>query len=150
MAGRRTERLSEQIREELSLIIDGELEDPRIGLATITEARVTPDLSHVKVFVSVMGTDEEVKDTIDALNHAAGFIRQQLGFVLRIKHTPELHFVHDNSLRAAERIEQILQEEEEKVKAKELEMNSTSAEPTNSAPNPSENFGEKIKLETLD
>jgi ribosome-binding factor A len=138
MAGRRTERLSEQIREELTLIIDGELTDPRIGLATITEARVTPDLGHVKVFVSVLGSDEEVKDSIDALNHAAGFIRHQLGLVLRIKHTPELHFVHDNSLRAAERIEQILQEEEEKVKARELEINEAGAEPTNSAPNPSE------------
>ena len=138
MAGRRTERLSEQIREELTLIIDGELTDPRIGLATITEARVTADLGHVKVFVSVLGSDEEVKETIDALNHAAGFIRHQLGLVLRIKHTPELHFVADNSLRAAERIEQILQEEEEKVKAKELEMSDAGAEPTNSAPNPSE------------
>jgi ribosome-binding factor A len=138
MAGRRTERLSEQIREELTLIIDGELTDPRIGLATITEARVTPDLSHVKVFVSVIGTEEESKASVDALNHAAGFIRHELGLVLRIKHTPELHFVADNSLRAAERIEQILQEEEEKVKAKELEMNDAGAEPTNSAPNPSE------------
>src|ERR1051325_8448994 len=132
MAGRRTERLSEQIREELSLIIDGELTDPRIGLATITEARITPDLSHVKIFVSVLGTDEEVKDTLDALNHAAGFIRHQLGFALRVRRTPELHFVHDDSVRKAERIEQILHEEEEKAKAKELQPAAADGEPTNS------------------
>jgi len=142
MAGRRTERLSEQIREEVSLIIDGELTDPRIGLATITEARVTPDLSHVKIFVSVFGTDEEIKDTLDVLNHASGFIRHQLGFALRVRRTPELHFVHDDSLRNAERIEQILHEEEEKVKAKELEQDSA-AEPTNPASHPSDKLEEK-------
>src|ERR1044071_5293369 len=133
MAGRRTERLSEQIREEVSLIIDGELTDPRIGLATITEARITPDLSHVKIYVSVVGTDEEVNDTVEALNPAAGFIRHQLGFALRVKRTPELHFVRDDSVRNAERIEQILQEEEEKVKAKELEVDVVAGEPTNPA-----------------
>ena|ERR1044071_5237043 len=143
MAGRRTERLSEQIREELSLIIDGELTDPRIGLATITEARITPDLSHVKIYVSVLGTDEEVDDTVDALNHAAGFIRHQLGFALRVKRTPDLHFVRDDSLRNAERIEQILQEEEAKTKAKEME-GSDGGEPTNSASHPSDKLEENF------
>jgi ribosome-binding factor A len=138
MSGRRKERLSEQIREEVTLIIDGELEDPRVGLATITEARVTDDLGHVKIFVSVMGTDEEVKASIDALNHAAGFIRHQLGHALRIKHTPELHFVHDDSLRTAERIERILHEEEEKVKARELEEASHNSATTDFAANPTE------------
>src|SRR6185436_18014989 len=98
MSGHRVERLSEQIREELSLIIDGEMEDPRIGLATVTEVKVVPDLSFAKVFVSVTGTDEEVAASIEALNHAAGFIRHQLGYVLRIKRTPELRFVHDDTV----------------------------------------------------
>ena len=119
MSGHRVERLSEQIREEVSLIIDGSLEDPRIGLATITEARVSPDLSFAKIFVSVLGTDEEIKASVEALNHAAGFIRHQLGYALRLKRIPELRFVHDDTIRTAERIEQILQEEEEKVKARE-------------------------------
>ncbi|MBI3651778.1 MAG: 30S ribosome-binding factor RbfA [Acidobacteria bacterium] len=136
MAGRRTERLSEQIREEVSLIIDGELTDPRIGLATITEARITPDLSHAKIFVSVTGSDEEIKATLTALNHAAGFIRLQLGYALRVRRTPELHFVHDDTVRAAERIEQILHEEEEKVKAKA--SGEETSEPTNSVAHPSE------------
>jgi ribosome-binding factor A len=122
MSGRRVERLSEQIREEVSLIIDGDLEDPRIGLATITEVRVTPDLGYAKIFVSIEGTEEEARETIEALNHAAGFIRHQLGYALRIKRTPELHFVHDSTVRTAARIEQILQEEEEKMRARELEQ----------------------------
>jgi ribosome-binding factor A len=125
MSGRRQERLSEQLREEISLIMDGDLEDPRIGLATITEARVTPDLSHAKVFVSVAGNDEEAKETIAVLNHAAGFIRHQLGFAIRMKRIPELHFVHDDTVQTAARIEQILQEEEEKKKARELEQDAT-------------------------
>ena len=128
MSGHRVERLSEQIREELSLIIDGDLEDPRIGLATITEVRVTADLSSAKIFVSVVGTDEEIAASIEALNHAAGFIRHQLGYALRIKRTPELRFVHDHTARAAERIEQILQEEEEKAKARERETSPVETE----------------------
>lgn len=121
MSGRRVERLAEQIREEVSLIIDGDLVDPRIGLATITEVRVTPDLSHAKIFVSVEGSDDEAKETMEALKHAAGFIRHQLGFVLRMKRIPELHFVYDSTVRTAARIEQILQEEEEKMKTRETE-----------------------------
>lgn len=121
MSGHRVERLSEQMREEISLIIDGDLEDPRVGLATITEVRVSPDLSFARIFVSVTGTDEEVAETVEALNHAAGFIRRQLGYVLRIKRTPELRFVHDDTVKTAERIERILQEEEEKAKARERE-----------------------------
>lgn len=128
MSGRRQERLSEQLREEISLIMDGDLEDPRIGLATITEARVTPDLSHAKIFVSVAGTDEEAKETLAALNHAAGFIRHQLGFAIRMKRIPEIHFVHDDTVRTAARIEQILQEEEEKIKARELADSAASQE----------------------
>ncbi|MEW6127698.1 MAG: 30S ribosome-binding factor RbfA [Acidobacteriota bacterium] len=132
MSGRRQERLSEQLREEISLIMDGDLEDPRIGLATITEARVTPDLSHAKIFVSVAGTDEEAKETLAALNHAAGFIRHQLGFAIRMKRIPEIHFVHDDTLRTAARIEQILQEEEEKMKARELAETAANSELTDS------------------
>jgi ribosome-binding factor A len=139
MSGRRQERLSEQLREEISLIMDGDLEDPRIGLATITEARVTPDLSHAKVFVSVAGNDEEAKETIAALNHAAGFIRHQLGFAIRMKRIPELHFVHDDTVRTAARIEQILQEEEEKMKAREVDQLNESTASDSSRSNESRN-----------
>jgi ribosome-binding factor A len=125
MSGRRVERLSEQIREEVSLIIDGEMDDPRIGLATVTEVRVTPDLSFAKIFVSVGGSDEEAKESIEALKHAASFIRHQLGLVLRMRRVPELHFVHDNTDRTAARIEQILKEEEEKMRTREVEEESS-------------------------
>ncbi len=119
MAGRRPQRLAEQIKEEVSLVIAGELEDPRVGLVTVTEAKLSPDLRHAKIFVSVRGTKEEVKASLAALKHASGFIRAQLGPSLTIRYTPELHFVHDDSVETAARIEELLSEEIQKVREQE-------------------------------
>jgi ribosome-binding factor A len=119
MAGRRPQRLAEQIKEEVSLVIAGELEDPRVGLVTVTEAKLSPDLRHAKIFVSVRGTKEDVKASLAALKHAAGFIRAQLGPSLTIRYTPELHFVHDDSVETAARIEELLSEETKKVREQE-------------------------------
>jgi ribosome-binding factor A len=111
MPGRRPERLAEQIKDEVSLIIAGEVEDPRVGFATVTEVKLSADLRHAKVFVSVIGTENEVKGSLVALRHASGFIRHQLGAVLRMRHTPELHFAHDDAEIRAARIEELLSEE---------------------------------------
>jgi ribosome-binding factor A len=93
------------------LIIAGEVEDPKIGFVTVTEAKLTPDLRNAKVYVSVLGTEDEVKESMAALKHAAGFIRHQLGAVLRMKRTPELHFVYDDTDMRAARIEELLGQE---------------------------------------
>jgi ribosome-binding factor A len=119
MTGRRQERLAEQIKEEVSMIVAGEVEDPRVGYVTVTDARLTPDLRYAKIYVSVQGTEQEINGSMAALKHAAGFIRTQLGAVLRMKRTPELHFVYDNITETATRIETILSEEEEKARARE-------------------------------
>src|SRR5213592_639111 len=111
MPGRRPDRLAEQIREEISLIIAGEVEDPRVGFATVTDVKLSADLRHAKVYVSVIGTENEVKGSLVALRHASGFIRHQLGAVLRMRHTPELHFAHDDAELRAARIEELLSEE---------------------------------------
>ncbi len=111
MPGRRPERLAEQIREEVSLIIAGEVEDPRVGFATVTDVKLSADLRHAKVYVSVIGSENEVKGSLVALRHASGFIRHQLGAVLRMRHTPELHFAHDDVEVRAARIEELLSEE---------------------------------------
>jgi ribosome-binding factor A len=111
MPGRRPERLAEQIREEVSLIIAGEVEDPRVGFATVTEVKLSADLRHAKVYVSVIGSENVVKGSLVALRHASGFIRHQLGAVLRMRHTPELHFAHDDAELRAARIEELLSEE---------------------------------------
>lgn len=131
MPGRRPERLAEQIKEELSLIIGGEVEDPRLGYVTVTGAKLTADLRTAKVFVSVLGTEEEVKGSLAALRHASGFIRHQLGAVLRIRHIPELHFVYDDADLRAARIEELLSEEA--AKAREVEQSSSDQEASGSA-----------------
>jgi ribosome-binding factor A len=76
--------------------------------------------------VSVLGTEQEVKESIAALNHASGFIRTQLGAVLRMKRTPELHFVYDGTTETASRIEELLSEEVKKAQAREREQASAS------------------------
>jgi len=119
MTGRRPERLAEQIKEEVSLIIAGEVEDPRVGFVTVTDAKLTPDLRYAKIYVSVLGTEAEVKESLAALKHAAGFIRTQLGAMLRMRRTPELHFVYDETTETAARIEELLSEEVEKARARE-------------------------------
>ena len=111
MPGRRAERLAEQIKEEVSLIIAGEVEDPKVGFVTVTDAKLSADLRNAKIYVSVLGSADEVKSSLSALRHAGGFIRHQLGAVLRIKHTPELHFVYDDADLRAARIEELLSEE---------------------------------------
>jgi len=120
MAGRRPERLAEQIKEEVSLIIAGEVEDPRVGFVTVTDARLSADLRHAKIYVSVIGSDNEVKGSLAALRHASGFIRAQLGAVLRMRHTPELHFAHDDAELRAARIEELLSEEAAAAREREI------------------------------
>jgi ribosome-binding factor A len=108
---RRPQRLAEQIKEEVSLIIAGEVEDPRVGFVTVTDVKLSADLRHAKIYVSVVGTEDEVKSSIAALKHANGFIRHQLGAVLRMRHIPELHFAYDDTEARAARIEELLSEE---------------------------------------
>jgi ribosome-binding factor A len=119
MPGRRPERLAELIKEELSLIIGGEVEDPRVGFVTVTGAKLSADLRTAKVYVSVLGAEKEVRGSLAALRHASGFIRHQLGAVLRMRHTPELHFVYDDADVRAARIAELLSEEAAKARERE-------------------------------
>ena len=119
MPGRRAERLAEQIKEELSLIIGGEVEDPRVESVTVTAAKLSADLRTAKIYVSIIGTGDEIKGSLAALGHARGFIRHQLGNVLRMRHTPELHFVYDDADVRAARIEELLSKELAAAKERE-------------------------------
>ena len=111
VAGHRHERIAEEIRHEVSGMIAGELKDPRIaGLVTVTEVRVSPDLRHARIYVSVLGTDAEHASTLAGLNAAAGFIRRELSLRLLLRRSPEMHFVLDTSGPQGERIEQLLRE----------------------------------------
>ncbi|HEY8171891.1 MAG TPA: 30S ribosome-binding factor RbfA [Dehalococcoidia bacterium] len=108
---RRTERINEQLRAEISDLVMRDLKDPRIGgLVTITEVDVSPDLSHAKVFVSVLGSDDEKKSTMKALGAASHFLQRELRQRLTIRRTPELAFVVDESMAHGQRILTLLDE----------------------------------------
>ncbi|MBI4545557.1 MAG: 30S ribosome-binding factor RbfA [Gemmatimonadetes bacterium] len=110
MAGRRIERLNEQLKREIAAIVRHEVKDPRVGPAAITAAEVTPDLALARIYVSVAGGESEKAQTLEGLRAAAAFIRGELGRRLRIRRTPELHFELDRALEHALRIERLLQE----------------------------------------
>ncbi len=111
---RRTERINDLLREEISDLLRRQVKDPRVGgLVTITEVDVSPDLRVAKVFVSVMGTDEEKASTFRALAAAAHFIQRELRRRLTIRRTPELTFLADASLERGAHILDLLQQAEE-------------------------------------
>ncbi len=108
---RRTERINDLLREEISDLLRRVVKDPRIGgLITITEVDVSPDLRVAKVFVSVMGSDEEKASTFRALDAAANFMQRELRRRLTIRRTPELRFLKDTSLEKGARILELLQQ----------------------------------------
>jgi ribosome-binding factor A len=101
---RRTRQVGEMLREELDDIIRREVKDPRIGFMSITNVDVPPDLRSARVYVSVLGTEQERIDTLDALRSAAGFIRHHLKPRLRMRQIPDLEFRDDRSMEYAEQI----------------------------------------------
>lgn len=110
MAGhRRVERLNEQFRRELMDILQNQVRDPRVGSVTITAVEVTPDLYHAKVYLTALDPDVR-EDTMLGLHAAGAYIRREIGQRLHIRRAPELHFVWDETLENAQRIEKLLSE----------------------------------------
>lgn len=110
MAKIRVGRVSEQIKKELSQIIQMELKDPRIGFITVTGVETTSDFSQARVYLSVLGNDEHKEATLKALASGTGFLRSELGKRMKLRHTPELLFKFDNSIEYGSRIESLLDE----------------------------------------
>lgn len=107
----RIERISEEIKREMSSIIRNELKDPRLSmLISITHLNVTKDLRYAKVFVSVMGSEEEKANALEGLKSAAGFIRREIGHRIQIRYTPEIHFELDNSIEKGAYITKLINE----------------------------------------
>jgi len=106
----RVGRVSEQIKKELSQIIQTELKDPRIGFITVTGVETTNDLSQSRVYLSVLGNDEQKEATLIALSKASGYLRSELGKRIKLRHTPELQFKFDSSIEYGSRIENLLSE----------------------------------------
>lgn len=112
--GRRPQRLAEQIRQEIGAMLVSGLKDPRIGFATVTGVRVTPDLREARVYVSVMGTAEEQQQTLAGFQAARPFIRHELAERLNIRRTPDLSFELDLSAEYGARIDELIRKTHEK------------------------------------
>lgn len=106
----RMRRVNEVIREVLSDAISTEVKDPRIGFVTITGVDTSPDLRTAKVFVSVLGTDEERDDSLTGLQSSHGFLQGRIASELRMKRTPTLTFHYDESVERGARLSRLLDE----------------------------------------
>ena len=102
----RMEKVQKLARQVLSEAIH-DLKDPRIGFATVTAVRISPDLRHARVLVSVMGSTQEQNDTMKGLNSAKAHLRTELGRQVRMKYLPELTFELDHQAEEAEHLEQL-------------------------------------------
>jgi len=96
----RVDKVSDLLKREIALLIQNEVRDPRVGMASVTSVRVSKDLAHAAVFVTLLGksTMEEANDSIEALNKAAGFLRSMLAKEINLRTIPKLKFIFDDTL----------------------------------------------------
>ena len=104
----RIEKLQELIKQEVGKMLLYDIKDPRIGFVTVTDVEMTGDLREAKIFVSIMGNDEQIKDTMEGLQSALGFVRREIGKRIRLRFTPEISFAPDKSLDYSEHIQKLL------------------------------------------
>ncbi len=110
MQGKRLDRVNQLIKEEISLLLQRELKDPRLGFVTVTEVETARDLRTARVFVSVLGEEAQWTASLAALASARGFIRSWLRQHLDLRVTPELEFRADRSMQHAARIQELLKQ----------------------------------------
>jgi ribosome-binding factor A len=108
--GSRPDRVADQIRGELALLLARDVHDPGIGFVTLTRVQVTPDLQHARVYYTSLGDEKARSNSERALGRAAPFLRRQIGSRLRLRRTPDISFIYDDSIAGQDRIEQILDE----------------------------------------
>ena len=104
----RTLRVAEQIQRELAELIRLEVKDPRVGMVTLTDVEVAPDYAHAKVFFTLLGDTAQIAAAEAGLNHAAGFLRHELGRRVKLRGIPQLHFVYDDSVERGVRLSQLI------------------------------------------
>ena len=109
VSGHRSERVAEEIHHEVSLMLAGELKDPRLAAAvSVTEVRMTPDMRTVRVYVQLEGDESERTSAMQGLKAASGFVRHELTERLHLRRSPEVLFVPDTSEEYGHRIDDLL------------------------------------------
>jgi len=106
---RRTDRVSDLLRAELAELLQREVRDPRVKLASITEVDVSPDLRRAVVKISALGDEKQRLETVEGLRHARGFLRTELAHRLRLRATPELVFELDRGAEHSQQISDLLE-----------------------------------------
>lgn len=107
----RPARVAEEFRQELSTLLARGLKDPRItGFVTVTGAKMSPDLKEATVYVSIHAAEEERERTLEGLRAAAGYLQREVARNIKLRHTPHLRFVYDESVERGDRIERLLKE----------------------------------------
>jgi ribosome-binding factor A len=117
MEGKRSERVADLVRKEISEMLVRTVKDPRIGFVTITRVTVTDDCRSARIYYSVVGSPDEREQSLEGLNSAKGYIRRELGHRMKLKYTPEIVFQFDPSVEYAVHMGELihhLQEEREK------------------------------------
>jgi ribosome-binding factor A len=110
-------RVDEAVRQVIGDAVSKELKDPRVGFVTVTDVRTSPDLRHARVYVSVLGTDgssseeQEREDSLTGLRSAHGFLQSRIAAELRMKRTPALEFLYDDTTDRALRVEELIEEQ---------------------------------------
>jgi ribosome-binding factor A len=110
MGSDRMRRVNEAIREVIGDVIASDLKDPRVGFVTVTDVRTSPDLSHARVYVSVLGEPDARAATMDGLRSAHGYLQRRIAEQLRLKRTPSLDFVYDDTAERAMRLDALIDE----------------------------------------
>lgn len=105
---RRSQRVADIVRSELSVLVLTEAHDPALKNVTITEVVMPPDLKSARVYFSVLGSERDRERASQALDRAAGFLRREVGQRCGLRYAPELHFFSDRSLERGARVEQLL------------------------------------------
>lgn len=119
----RTARIADFLKRELGSFIQKELRDPRLGMVSVIDAQVSRDLSHAKIYVTVMGKDtaEEAKESLAVLNKAAGFLRSQVAKINNARTTPQLRFYYDASINRGQHISKLIQDAVEADRSRHMD-----------------------------
>ena len=111
MTADRMRRVDEAMREVLSGAITSELKDPRVGFVTVTSVDTAPDLRQARVYVSVLGSEPVRRRSLDGLRSAHGYLQRRVADELRLKHTPTLDFLYDDTAERGQRIAELIDRE---------------------------------------
>ena len=105
----RTRRVGEQMQRELAVLIRDRIKDPRLGMVTVSDVEVSRDLAHARVYFTVLGDEEARRQSQEVLDRAAGFLRGELGRIMKLRTIPELRFIYDESIERGEKLDALIE-----------------------------------------